>query len=95
MERPLGVYHFAVVILECPAAVEIEQRLDESLAERRVADDDRAVMVLQRTSDDLRRGGRVLVRQNDERDVRSNGFSRAKYICGSVFRPRTLAISCP
>src|SRR5689334_10584828 len=55
--------------LELVAAVQAVDRLHKALAERVGADDERAVMVLQRTRDDLRRGGRATVDQDDEWNV--------------------------
>src|SRR5262249_4579775 len=67
--------------LERPAAVEVEQRLHETLAERGVANDDGSIMVLQRARDDLRSGRRVLIRQNDERNIRSRRlFTRVVHL---------------
>src|SRR3954468_23680789 len=47
-------------------AVEIEHRLHETLPEARLAKDERAVVILKRAGDNFGRGGRVLVRENDE-----------------------------
>src|SRR5205085_12088735 len=48
--------------LERIAAVEVEDRLHESLAEGRLADDDGAIVILQRPGDDLARRRRAFVR---------------------------------
>src|SRR5689334_2402592 len=50
--------------------VEREHGLDEPLAEARRADDERTIMILQRSSHDLRRRCRTAVDENDERDAR-------------------------
>src|SRR4051812_45796985 len=54
--------------LEVITAVELEHRLDESFAKRVRAEDERAIVVLQCTGNDLRRRCGPAVEQHDERN---------------------------
>src|SRR3954469_680660 len=64
---PLARGHLQVV-----AAVEREDRLDESFAEAGRANDERAIVVLERAGDDLRRRCRRSVDEDDEWNLRAD-----------------------
>ena len=55
--------------LERVAAFQREDRLHEPLAEARSAEDERAVVILERTSDDLARRRRAAIREDDHRGL--------------------------
>src|SRR5262245_29149523 len=54
---------------ERPAVAERVDALDEPLAERRLADDEAAVVILDAARDDLARGRRAVVDEDDERGL--------------------------
>ena len=84
--RPLGVNHLPGRELERVAAVEVVDALDETLAEARLPDDERAVVILKRAGDDLGRRRGALVGQHDHRNRRSD-----RRRLGGVILLRTLA----
>src|SRR5690606_24819625 len=59
--------------LEDVAAIQPERALDGAFSERRRPDDDGPVVVLERAGHALGGGGRPLVDQDDEGDVRRDG----------------------
>ena len=71
--------------LERVAAVELVDALHESLAEARLSDDERAIVILQRAGDDLGRRRGALVRQDDDRNGRRD--RRRLGACNSPTRP--------
>ena len=48
--------------LERITAVEVEHRLDQALSKARLTENERAIVILKRPSDDLRRRGSVFIR---------------------------------
>ena len=59
--------------LECITAVEVEHRLDQALSKARLTENERAIVILKRPSDDLRRRGSVFIREHDERRCGKRG----------------------
>ena len=69
--------------LERPAVVVVAiQDLDRALAERALADDQRAVVVLERAGDDLAGRGAAAVLQHDHRVVRLGAFGARQLALG-------------
>ena len=65
------------------AAADAIDRLHQRLAERRLADDVGAIVILQRAGDDLRRAGAVAVGEHHDRDVGELAvFGRAVVLIG-------------
>ena len=56
---------------------DLEDRLHQALAEGRLADDQGAIMILQRAGDDLRRRGRIAVHQHHDRILQVRSMRRA------------------